>query len=64
MFGLVFEREVENNGMVDDLMNLLIEMRTEARSEKNFALSDKIRDRLKELGITLEDRPDGTSWKV
>ncbi|MFC1490443.1 cysteine--tRNA ligase [Candidatus Latescibacterota bacterium] len=64
VFGLVFEREVENKGLVDDLMNLLIDLRTSARTEKNFALSDKIRDSLKDIGITLEDRSDGTSWKV
>jgi len=49
---------------VDNCMDLLIKLRAYARKEENYALSDKIRDRLKEIGITLEDRPDGTTWKT
>ncbi|MFC1650098.1 cysteine--tRNA ligase [Candidatus Latescibacterota bacterium] len=45
-------------------LNTIIAVRTESRKNKNFALSDSIRDELKESGITLEDRPDGTSWKL
>ncbi len=48
----------------DGLIQLLIEMRAQARSDKNFALSDKIRDRLADLGVILEDRPDGTVYKL
>ena len=44
-------------------MQLLIDLRTEARSEKNFELSDAIRDRLADLGITIEDRNEQTSWR-
>lgn len=51
-------------GNVDDYMNLIIKLRTDARKEKNYALSDRIRDRLKEIGIVLEDRADGTTWKT
>ena len=64
IFGLTFEKPVEQQGLADDLMNLLINLRAAARKEKNFSLGDAIRDQLKEIGITLEDRPDGTSWKV
>ena len=46
------------------LMELLIELRAEARKDKNFALADQIRKRLTELGVTLEDRPDGTDWTI
>jgi len=63
VFGLTFEINVQADGMVDDLMNILIGLRADARKEKNWGLSDTIRDRLKEAGIILEDRPDGTSWK-
>lgn len=52
------------NGTIDaDLIQLLIEVRQEARKQKQFALSDLIRDRLKELGILLEDTREGTNWK-
>jgi cysteinyl-tRNA synthetase len=45
------------------LMQLLIDLRAEARQSKNFALADQIRKRLGELGITLEDRQGGTGWR-
>jgi cysteinyl-tRNA synthetase len=46
------------------LIRLLIELRAEARKRKDFATSDAIRDRLKAMGVTLEDGKDGTSWKI
>jgi cysteinyl-tRNA synthetase len=46
------------------LIQLLIELRQQARKNKNFAESDRIRDELARLGVTLEDRPDGTVWRV
>jgi cysteinyl-tRNA synthetase len=45
------------------LMQLLIDLRAEARNAKNFALGDQIRKRLGELRVTLEDRPSGTIWR-
>jgi len=48
------------NGVVD----ILIELRNEARDDKNWALSDKIRDELLVLGIQLKDGKDGTSFSV
>ncbi len=49
--------------LVNGLMQLLIDLRAEARKAKNFALGDQIRKRLGELGVTLEDRPGGTIWR-
>ncbi|RMF77285.1 MAG: cysteine--tRNA ligase [Chloroflexi bacterium] len=46
------------------LIELLIELRAKARAEKNYAESDRIRDALAELGVVLEDRPDGTIWRT
>jgi len=46
------------------LLDLLVELRTQVRKEKNFALADLIRNRLTTLGVTLEDRADGTAWRV
>jgi len=48
--------------LVGQLMQLVIEMRADARKSKNFAMADKIRERLTALGITLEDRASGTEW--
>jgi cysteinyl-tRNA synthetase len=47
---------------LDGLMQLLIQLRADARKNKNFALGDAIRDRLGEIGVVLEDRPGGTEW--
>ena len=50
--------------LVGGLVQLLIDLRNEARKTKNFALGDQIRQRLKELNVTLEDRPGGkTDWR-
>jgi cysteinyl-tRNA synthetase len=55
---------VESNGKLEaDLIRLLIDLRLLARSEKNWSLADRIRDELKKLGIVLEDKKDGTTWK-
>ena len=48
----------------DGLIRLLIDLRAEARANRDFAQADAIRDRLKDLGVTLEDRPDGTIWRI
>ena len=46
------------------LLDLLVQLRTQVRKEKNFALADEIRKRLAALGVVLEDRPDGTAWRI
>jgi cysteinyl-tRNA synthetase len=50
--------------LVGGLMQLLIDLRADARKTKNFAMADQIRKRLTDLGVTLEDRPGGTGWRV
>jgi len=60
----VVQRELSAGEVFDTrLIDLLIEVRSMARKEKVFAIADHIRDRLKELGIILEDTPAGTKWK-
>jgi len=46
----------------DSLIGLLVDLRNEARKQKDFGLSDKIRDRLAALGVQLKDTPEGTKW--
>ncbi|KOA19922.1 cysteine--tRNA ligase [Clostridium homopropionicum DSM 5847] len=48
---------------LDDEIEALVEKRQQARKNKDWALSDKIRDELKEMGIILEDTPQGVRWK-
>jgi cysteinyl-tRNA synthetase len=45
-------------------INLLIWLRKELRAAKQFQLADSVRDRLADLGITLEDGPEGTRWRT
>jgi cysteinyl-tRNA synthetase len=50
--------------LADQLIELLIELRKEARSSKNFAMADAIRDRLATLGVALLDKKEGTTWEL
>ncbi len=53
------EDHVQDNDLVDDIIKMVIEIRKKARNDKNFALSDKIRDDLKAMGVQLKDGKDG-----
>jgi cysteinyl-tRNA synthetase len=50
-------------GLVEGLLELIIEIRQQARQKKDWATADRIRDGLKELGVILEDTPQGVRWK-
>jgi len=49
---------------LDELLSLIIELRNEARKNKDYKTSDKIRDKLAEVNIVLEDSSKGTIWKI
>ena len=49
--------------LLDTDIQELIDQRQLARKEKNYSLSDEIRDKLSEQGIVLEDTPQGVKWK-
>ncbi len=53
----------ETSGVVDGLMQLIVELRQDARARKDFASADKIRDALGQLQIAIKDGKDGTSWE-
>jgi cysteinyl-tRNA synthetase len=50
--------------LVDDIVNIVINERNQARQQKDFAKSDELRNKLDEIGIVLEDKPDGTAWRT
>jgi cysteinyl-tRNA synthetase len=62
VFGLRLAEKKSGSGDADQFIILLVEIRTEMRQQKNWAMSDLIRDRLKELGVMIEDGKDGTTW--
>ncbi len=67
VLGIVPAQAASSNASAEreaNLVRLLIELRAEARQQKNFALADSIRERARAAGIILEDNKDGTSWKL
>ena len=59
VLGLVYNRKTE---VLDSDIEELIKQRSEARKAKDFKTADAIRDQLKEMGIVLEDTPQGVKW--
>jgi len=51
-------------GLSPLVIDVLIDLRNDARAAKNFSQADAIRDRLAEAGVLLEDTPDGTTWRI
>ena len=63
IFGLQDEDfDSSGDGVVDGLMNLILDMRQSARTNKDWGTSDKIRDALKELNIQVKDGKEGVAW--
>ncbi|HEX7541297.1 MAG TPA: cysteine--tRNA ligase, partial [Anaerolineales bacterium] len=62
VLGLRLSEKKASSGDADKFIALLVEVRAEMRMQKNWAMSDLIRDRLKELGVAIEDSKDGTTW--
>ncbi|MFX0006437.1 MAG: cysteine--tRNA ligase [Promethearchaeota archaeon] len=65
IFGLDFTKfEVGSDVKLNELMDIVIDIREQARKEKNYELGDNIREKLRKVGIQLEDTPDGPQWKI
>ncbi|HPI38354.1 MAG TPA: cysteine--tRNA ligase [Ignavibacteriaceae bacterium] len=64
VFGIIsFEEKTSSSNLEHELIELLIKIRLNAKKEKNFQLSDSIRNELKSLGVILQDTKDSTSYK-
>ena len=66
ILGLRDEKAASAGGkdLVTPLVNMLLDLRQAAKTEKNWALSDKIRDELTAIGIRVKDRKDGCDWEI
>jgi len=65
VFGVLKGRKKEfTEEIVEKLMKIIIDARESLRKRKEFGLSDKIREMLKEIGIELEDTPEGIKWRL
>ncbi len=60
--GLRWPEEKADTAARDALIQILVDLRNEARKAKNFALGDQVRQRLAALGVELKDGPQGTTW--
>ena len=63
VLGLTLQEEQRGAQGADPFVDLLVELRTEMRKQKQWAFSDLIRDRLAALGVVLEDSKEGTRWR-
>src|SRR3990172_291274 len=63
VFGLRLELPEEESARAAPFVDLLVEIRDELRSQKHWVLADKVRNRLTELGVSIEDAKDGTTWR-
>ena len=65
ILGLTFAAlEAKDDVAAHPFIDMLVEVRTQLREAKQFALADSIRDGLADLGVSLEDSPEGTQWRV
>lgn len=64
VFGVLLKVEVQVGDMTTELIEFLLELRREARDNKDWAFSDKVRDRLLEMGIKIKDGKEKTTWSI
>lgn len=64
LLGLSLEEARMGRGLTAELIELLVDLRQKAREDGQYQIADRVRSRLEELGIVLEDRPDGTTWRL
>jgi cysteinyl-tRNA synthetase len=63
VLGLRLQEKQGSGGDADKFIDLLVEVRSEVRKQKLWQLSDLIRNKLKELGVAIEDTKEGTKWR-
>jgi cysteinyl-tRNA synthetase len=64
VLGLKLEEPKVEGQSVAPFVDLLLEVRADLRKAKQWALADKVRDRLKDLGVIVEDGPQGSTWRM
>ncbi len=64
ILGLTDESASDNATVINGLMDMILDIRAKAKANKDWATSDAIRDKLKEVGITVKDGKDGATWNI
>ena len=59
VFGIELKKIENDDAEIDEL----VKQRDQARADRDFKTSDRLRDQLKEMGVILEDTPQGTRWR-
>ena len=64
VLGMKDEAASDNTALIDGLMHIILDIRATAKANKDWGTSDKIRDALKEAGVTVKDGKDGATWSI
>ena len=64
VLGLSLARDAEAIAGAEPFVDLLVEVRQELRAARQFEMADRLRDRLQDMGVSLEDTPQGTRWRI
>ncbi len=64
ILGLKMPADNSSDAKLDEVVNLMLNLRQEAKQEKNWALADRIRDELQNLGFVIKDMKDGFEWEI
>ncbi len=64
ILGLTDESASDNAAVINGLMDVILDIRAKAKANKDWTTSDAIRDKLKEVGITVKDGKDGATWNI
>lgn len=64
ILGLVEESGSSNDNLLHNVVDMVLNLRLEAKAKKDFATSDYIRNQLADLGITVKDKKDGFDWEI
>lgn len=64
VLGLFEKRSQDLDGLTEDLISLIADLRQRQREAKNYALADDIRDNLAMIGVDLQDTKEGATWKI
>jgi cysteinyl-tRNA synthetase len=65
ILGLLPENDPQaGNQVISSLMNIILDLRREARTNKDWATSDRLRDALAQAGVSIKDTKEGASWEL
>lgn len=64
VLGFHSENKAGGNDISNDLMNIILQIRNDAKANKDYATSDLIRNKLNEINIVVKDSKEGTSWEI